>query len=193
MAFGSVLLTAYSVVLIAELIGDKLIYTVAALAARFRAALVMTVMAGAFGGKMLIAVLLGSALTRIPAHWTAFLSATVFFAAGLFVWRRRRPAAGTDEATKAGWSRAAAVSFGSLFLTEWGDPGQLAAAALAVQAQLPVAVWLGGTLALMTKGTLAMLLGAKLQALVPEKVVRTLATATCCLLGVLALGEAVWP
>ncbi len=192
MAFGSVLLTAYSVVLIAELIGDKLIYTVAALAARFRAALVMTVMAGAFGGKMLIAVLLGSALTRIPAHWTAFLSATVFFAAGLFVWRRRRPA-GTDEATKAGWSRAAAVSFGSLFLTEWGDPGQLAAAALAVQAQLPVAVWLGGTLALMTKGTLAMLLGAKLQALVPEKVVRTLATATCCLLGVLALGEAVWP
>jgi Ca2+/H+ antiporter, TMEM165/GDT1 family len=192
-AFGSVLLTAYSVVLIAELIGDKLIYTVATLAARFRAALVMTVMAAAFGGKMLIAVLLGSVLTRIPTHWTALLSAAVFFAAALVVWRRRLPAVGTDEATKAGWSRAAVVSFGSLFLTEWGDPGQLAAAALAVQAQWPVAVWLGGTLALMTKGTLAVLLGAKLQELIPERVIRPVATATCCLLGVLALGQAVWP
>jgi len=35
--FAAVLLAAYSTVLVAELVGDKLLYTAASLAARFRA------------------------------------------------------------------------------------------------------------------------------------------------------------
>ncbi|MBI3825952.1 MAG: TMEM165/GDT1 family protein [Candidatus Rokubacteria bacterium] len=189
MRFGYVLLAAYSTVLVAELIGDKLLYTVASLSARFRAALVMAGMALAFGGKMLVAVLVGSALTRIPALWTALLSAAVFFGAAGVIWFRRRPA--LEAEPSAGWSRAAAVSFGSLFLTEWGDPGQIAAAAIAAQSQVPLAVWVGGVLALLTKGTVAMVVGVKVRDYLPERALRTLAAATCGIMGVIALGEAI--
>ena len=130
MRFAAVLLAAYSTVLVAELVGDKLLYTAASLAARFRAALVL-------------------------------------------------PRA------------VAALSFGTLFLTEWGDPGQIAAAAIAAQTQLPLAVWVGGVLALMTKGAAAMLVGTKVRTWVPERALRMIAVATCSLMGLIALGEAI--
>jgi len=49
-------------------------------------------------------------------------------------------------------------------------------------------MWLGGTLAMTTKGALAMLLGVKLRDRLPQRTLRTLASASCCVLGVLALG-----
>ena len=57
MRFAAVLLAAYSTVLVAELVGDKLLYTAASLAARFRAGLVLAAMALAFSGKMGVAVM----------------------------------------------------------------------------------------------------------------------------------------
>jgi len=55
---------------------------------------------------------------------------------------------------------------------------------------LPLAIWVGGTLALMTKGGLAMTLGVKLKDRIPEKRLRTLATASCCVLGFISFREA---
>ncbi|MDT5262077.1 MAG: Ca2+/H+ antiporter, family, partial [Acidobacteriota bacterium] len=83
--------------------------------------------------------------------------------------------------------------FASLFLTEWGDPGQISAAALTAQTHLPHAVWLGGTLALTTKGALALTLGLKLRDRINEKVLRRVAAASCCILGLLALRDALFP
>jgi len=67
MHFGYVLVTSYWTVLVAELIGDKSIYTVASLTLRFRARPVLFGMTAAFGGKMLAAVLLGQLLMQLPA------------------------------------------------------------------------------------------------------------------------------
>jgi len=187
--FAAVLLAAYSTVLVAELVGDKLLYTAASLAARFRAALVLAAMALAFSGKMGVAVMAGSALTKIPPLWTALLSAMVFFTTAAVIWFRR--GGGTERETARTWPQAAAVSFGTLFLTEWGDPGQIAAAAIAAQTQRPLAVWVGGVLALMTKGAAAMLVGTKMRTWVPERAVRMIAVATCSLMGLIALGEAI--
>src|SRR5262249_27377573 len=136
--FAAILLAAYSTVLVAELVGDKLLYTAASLAARFRAGLVLAAMALAFIGKMGVAVVAGSALAKIPSLWTALLSAMVFFATAAVIWFRR--GGGSEREAARTWPQAAAVSFGTLFLTEWGGPGQIAAAALAVAAPHPLAV-----------------------------------------------------
>jgi len=99
----------------------------------------------------------------------------------------------TDKTTvNVSWPRAALVSFGALFLTEWGDPGQISAAALTLKSHSVAPVWLGGSLAMITKGTLAIVLGVKLSDRLPQRTLRILASASCCILSVLALGGIVF-
>ncbi len=119
MAFGYVFLISYWTVLVAELIGDKSIYTVASLSLRFRAMVMLSGMFLAFGGKMLVAVLAGQVLIQIPAHWTAVLSTLIFFTLAILIWfRKPKPVPGPD-ASELKWSRAMLVPFAALFLTEW--------------------------------------------------------------------------
>lgn len=190
--FVYTLVASYWTVLVAELIGDKSIYTVASLSLRFRAGLVFCGMLLAFGGKMFVAVLLGKVLVQIPANRAAALSGLVFFLAAAFTWFRAPEEAGELPPAPASWLRATLVPFASLFLTEWGDPGQISAAALTAQSNQPTAAWLGGTLALTTKGVLALTLGLRLRERVNRRALRVLATASCCLLGVLALRDALF-
>jgi len=188
--FGYVLLASYSTVLVAELIGDKSIYTVASLSLRLRVGLVFLGMLVAFAGKTLVAVLLGESLTQIPARWTTCMSALIFFATALFIWFKKPEAPALRLAATTRY-QSTLLPFLSLFFTEWGDAGQLSVSALTAQSKLPLAVWVGGTLALMTKGALAVAVGVKLREKVPEKVLRRAAVASCCLLGTLALRQAV--
>ena len=186
MGFGYVFLISYWTVLVAELIGDRSIYTVASLSLRFRARIMLSGMFLAFGGKMLVAVLAGQALVQIPAHWTAILSTLIFFTSAILIWFKKPKAMPDPDGPKLKWSRAMLVPFAALFLIEWCDPGQISAVALTAQTNLPAATWLGGTLALMTKGSLAILLGLKLRDRIPERRVRTLAAVSCCLLGAMS-------
>jgi len=188
-----IFVAAYWTVFVVELIGDKTIYTVTSLAVRFRAGLVFGAMVIAFGGKMLAAVLLGTALVQLPLKWAALLSAAVFFSAALVIWFRKPEQLPAEGAGARTWSRATLVSFASLFFTEWGDPGQIATAALTAQFQAPLATWLGGTLAMTTKGAFALLLGVKLRDRIPDRMLRLLATVSCSVLGIIALGEVLLP
>lgn len=187
MHFAYVLIASYWTVLVAELIGDKSIYTVASLTLRFRPRLVFLAMVAAFGGKMLAAVLFGRLLMQLPARWVTAASAVVFFGAGLFIWFRKPEARPAEPAGEHRWSQAALVAFGSLFLTEWADPGQITTAAMVAQFHVPVATWLGGTLAMTTKGVFAMTLGLRFRDRLPEKTLRRVAFASCAILGVLTL------
>ncbi len=54
------------------------------------------------------------------------------------------------------------------------------------------AVWLGGTLAMTTKGILAMVLGVKLRDHLPHRTLRTLASASCLTLGMLPSASPRW-
>ena len=184
-----VFFVAYATVLTAELIGDKTLYTIASLASRFPRAPVFVALSAVFMGKMLAAILFGKILLQVVGHWTSIISAAGFFACALFIWMRKPGGDERDAAGKPRWARVAAVSFGALFFTEWFDPGQIAAAALAANTRALGTVWLGGTLALLTKGTMAMFLGAKLGAKVPHRLMRTLACTACCVLGIFSLGE----
>jgi len=190
--FWYVVLVAYWTVFLAELVGDKSIYTITSLTLRYRAVVVFGASAVAFAAKMLVAVLLGSVIVRLHSRWADGLSAAAFFLSATLIWfeEPRESAAGSAAAVH--WTRAAAACFFAFFLTEWGDPGEFAAAALTVKSHSMVAPWLGGTLAMTTKGALAMTVGMKLRDRLPRRMLRTLASASCCLLGVLALSGIVF-
>src|SRR6266566_2673270 len=186
--FGYVVLVVYWTVVTAELVGDKSIYTVSWLSVRFRPAIVFGALIAAFAGKMLAAVMLGKLIVQLNSHWTDLISAAAFFLSGLLIWFEEPKVAAEETSVNSIWWRTALVCFASLFFTEWGDPGQIAVAALTVKSHSPLAAWLGGTLAMVTKGGLAMIVGAKISEWLPQRMLRTLASASCCLLGVLALG-----
>ncbi len=185
--FGYIVLVAFWTVLVAELVGDKTIYTVSSLSLRFRAGAVLAAIAAAFAVKMLTAVLLGKVIVQLHSQWTDVLSAVAFFFSALFIWFKEPEPSPGERPARTGWWRAAVVCFASLFFTEWGDPGQIAAAALTVKSHSWLATWLGGTLAMVTKGGLAMIFGLKLRDRLPQRVLRPLASGSCFALGVLAL------
>src|SRR5215204_1727254 len=78
---------AYVTVLLAELVGDKLVYAVGALAARYGPRVVLGGILPALALKSLVAVLLGDALARLPRGLVAAASAGAFFVAAVAVWR----------------------------------------------------------------------------------------------------------
>ena len=187
LSFGYLVLVAFWTVLLAELVGDKSLYAVASLSLRFRPLTVFLSITAAFACKALAAVLLAQVLVQLHSRWTDILSAVAFFFSALFVWFREPDPPPDERPTDSRWWRPAAICFASLFFTEWGDPGQIALAALTMKSHLPVATWLGGTLAMAAKGGLAIALGLTLRDRLPMRMLRTVASASCCLLGFLAL------
>jgi putative Ca2+/H+ antiporter (TMEM165/GDT1 family) len=186
------LLLSYWTVLTAELIGDRSIFTIASLSARYPPRRVFCGLAAAFMSKMLVAVLLGRALFRLPVTWTGTLSAAAFFGSAIVIWYRRGQRGAEAEATSPSHG-AVVISFLSVFCSEWADLGQVSAAALVTRLNAPAAVWLGGSLALCTKGMLALTLGWKLRERVPERLARALAASSCLVLGVVTLCELIQP
>jgi putative Ca2+/H+ antiporter (TMEM165/GDT1 family) len=191
LTLSAMILLAFWTVLVAELVGDKSMYTLTSLTLRFRAGLVFAAFALASGAKMLVAVVLGSAVLRFQSHWTYAVSAIAFFISAILIWTEGREPAQEAQSGSAAWGKGALACFASFFLTEWADPGQIAAAALVLKSHLLWATWIGGTLAIMTKGAVAMSLGVQIRNRFSQRTLRVLATVSCCILGIMALTEIV--
>lgn len=198
-------LTTYGAVFVAEIVGDKLLYTTGVLATRYRSASVVLGMACAFMCKMAIAVAIGAAITQLPRWLVAVVTGASFVGVALTVWRK--PDVRVPKAKDATVFSGATVAFLAIFLSEWGDVGQVTAAGMAAKFvwsaresattaslwQAAILVWLGAVAAMVTKGALAGLLGASVQHWIAERVeprvVRYGATAALAVLGVLAVLE----
>ncbi len=189
--FGTGVLLALWAVLIAELVGDKSLYALASLSLRFRWGLVFAAFTVASAAKMMVAALLSSALVRFQGNWTGPVSAVAFFVSAILIWVDEPPEIGQESVRRGSWSNGLLVCFGSFFFTEWGDPGQIAAAALVLKSHLPLATWIGATLALMIKGAAALALGLQIRNRLPQGTLRILASGSCCLLGILAIGQSI--
>jgi putative Ca2+/H+ antiporter (TMEM165/GDT1 family) len=181
-----ILLTAFWVVFLTEIIGDKSIYSISSLVLRFRPLTVFFGLAAAFMLKMLVAVLVGQALTELPAAAMAALSAATFFTTALFLWRKRADGAARAREPKTFFG-SVALSFASVFFIEWGDVGQITAATLAARYQAPLTVWLGASLALLSKGVLAITLGIGLRRHLPQNFLRYAAVSLCVIMGLLSV------
>src|SRR5262249_41480388 len=179
-----VLAAAFWTVLVAEMIGDKSIYTIISLAARYPRRLVVAAMVCAFAGKMSAAVLLAELIRHWPPRGMSLVSAASFYGvAVVLVLKARR--VGPEPRGADRW--APVTAFGALFFTEWGDSGQIAATAVAIQSRAWFAAWLGATLALTAKGLAALTFGAAFRERVPDRFLQAAAVLTSAALGSLAL------
>jgi putative Ca2+/H+ antiporter (TMEM165/GDT1 family) len=184
---NSVLLIAFATVFAVELIGDKTLYTISALAARHRLSAIFAGTTVAFMLKMAVAVLLGKMISELPVPLVASISALTFLILALFIFLKKAPGDLPEPPPRA--SRTILIAFAAIFFTEWGDMGQITAGALAAQTGQPAWVWLGATLAMMTKGVLAMTVGMGIRKRVPFPVLRYGAAGLCLVLAMVSACE----
>jgi putative Ca2+/H+ antiporter (TMEM165/GDT1 family) len=187
----TIFFATYGAVFLAEIVGDKLLYTTGVLASRYRTAPVMLGMATAFTIKMGVAVLVGAAISRLPRLLVASVTAASFVGVAVALWRK--PAETDGERREHTARRAALVSFATILLSEWGDVGQVTAATMSARFGLPLVVWAGAVSAMVTKGVLAASIGAGVRGWirrhVPPRAVRYCGVGLMLLLGLLSVLE----
>jgi len=185
-----VTLTTFAVVFPAEL-PDKTTIASLVLAARYRPGPVWAGAAAAFFVQCALAVTFGGVLSLLPDRAVAAVAA-VLFAAGAWLAARGEGEEEVGETAAAtSWRRIAAVTFGALFLAEFGDFTQLATASLAGRYTAPVEVFAGAWLALVSVSALAVFTGRGLLRVVPLRVVRLVAAGIFATVAVVSVVEVV--
>ena len=179
-------LVTYGTIFVSELIGDKNIYTISSLAMRFRPLTVFCGFTAAFAIKTLVAILLGSVIAELPTSLVATTSAVTFFLTALVIWFKRSSNVPTERDYTSHFPKAILVPFAAILFSEWGDVGQIMAANLTARYQAPLIVFLGATLALVTKGVLALVIGFSFRRRVPISVLRPVSAILCVILGVIS-------
>jgi putative Ca2+/H+ antiporter (TMEM165/GDT1 family) len=183
----TVFLATYVAVFIAEIVGDKLLYTTGVLATRYRPTPIILGMALAFMIKMGAAVLLGQAIAQLPKPFIAALTAASFIGVMFVLWRKSDDLPPEEETKTQSLAQPALVTFGTILLSEWADVGMVTAATMAANNPAGlIVVWLGAVSAMVTKGLIAAFLGAGLRQWIRNRIQpKHLRYASVILLGVL--------
>jgi Ca2+/H+ antiporter, TMEM165/GDT1 family len=187
------LLATYGTVFLCEWLGDKSLYTITSLTMRFRPLYVFCGFTVAFMIKMGVAVLVGQAITELPNKLLTITNTVTFFIAALVIWFRRTDDQETTRAEYSrNFSRVSLMAFAAILFSEWGDVGQIMAATLTVRYRLPLLVWLGATLALISKGLLALVVGRSLRKRIPVSVLRPVCASLCVIMGIISAIEPIF-
>ncbi|MBW3619468.1 MAG: TMEM165/GDT1 family protein [Actinobacteria bacterium] len=181
-------LTALSVVFVAEL-GDKSQLLTLTFAARYRARPVLIGLVIATATLMAVSVGVGAlAGAALPERPLQLVAGVVFL--GFAVWTLRDDDADDDadadddDATPA---RSPVATVAAAFaLSELGDKTMLATITLA-STRPSLGVWAGATLGMVAANALALLVGDRLAARVPERTMRWAAAGLFAVFGVLLL------
>jgi Ca2+/H+ antiporter, TMEM165/GDT1 family len=189
-AFGATFIAVF----LAEL-PDKTAVATLVLTARYRRPLAVWLgVAGAFTVHAAIATLAGGLLSRLP-HRVVAVAAAVLFAVGATVlWRSRdeAPVLDADGSVERRPFRAVAgAAFATVIVAEFGDLTQLTIAGLSARSSTPIAVFLGGMIALWAVAGLATTVGQALLRRLPTKALHTGAAVVFALLSVVSVVEAV--
>jgi putative Ca2+/H+ antiporter (TMEM165/GDT1 family) len=187
----SIFLATYAAVFIAEIVGDKLLYTTGVLATRYRTAAVLIGMLIAFMAKMAVAVAVGSAIAKLPPWLVAAVTSASFVGVAIALWRK--PVGVEKKEKDQRYAKGALVAFAAIFFSEWSDVGQITAAAMAARFGAPLLVWAGAVAAMATKGALAASIGAGVRqwiaTRVQPQVIRWVGVCALLLLGILSVVE----
>jgi Ca2+/H+ antiporter, TMEM165/GDT1 family len=158
--------TSYLLILAAEM-GDKSQIVCMALAAKHRAIPVLFGAISAFALLNTLAVLFGVAIARwLPTYVVAGVVACLFAGFGLQSIFAKEEHEDDENAEKKSSHGIFLTTFLMIALAEFGDKTQLAVVALSSTA-IPLAVWLGSTLALGTTSALGILAGRTILQRIP--------------------------
>ena len=174
MPYLAVIGAAFVITFLAEL-PDKSMFASLVLGTRYRPGQVWAGAAGAFTVHMAIAVTAGQLLALAPQTVVRGVVAALFLAGSAYLWVSSFRAAQHEDADAArlggrpmSFWRVAGMSFGVVFLAEWGDITQITAANLAARyGALPV--FIGATAGLWAVAGVAVSLGAKSLDMIPVR------------------------
>lgn len=170
----AVMAAVFAIVFLAEL-PDKSLFASLVLGTRYQPFRVWAGVAGAFVVHMGIAVLAGQVLvTLLPHRALEAIVATLFVAGAVYLlvsslWEEQHE--GLDASRQGprppSFLQVAGMSFGVVFLAEWGDITQITVANLTARYADPLSVFIGGTLALWAVAGLAVSVGSQVLKLIP--------------------------
>jgi len=172
--------TSFWLIFVAEL-GDKTLFMVLLLAARYPPTRVFAGAALAFAVHAGIAVALGQLLAKLPTAVVRYGSAAVFVSFGLvMLFKKADDQPGGLLAS--GATRPLVASFTLIFLAEWGDATQILGAVLVAnnlarlgRLQASVAVLMGSIMGLWLGTALAAIVGHRAGRWLPEGPMRKIA------------------
>ena len=180
---------------------DKTFIATLVLATRFRPLFVWIGVSLAFLVQTLVAVSVGGLLAQLPRTPVEIFAAGMFLLGGILLLRGASKADEEEKEAEEEFShkgaatavglKAIGVSFGVLFLAEWGDLSQILTATLVLRYHEPVSVFVGAFLALVTISGLATILGRVLLARVKLATIRRVGGGVCLLLAAVTLLEIV--
>ena len=202
----AIFFATYAAVFIAEIVGDKLLYTSSVLATRYRWASVASGMALPHAHAA-ATFTIGAAVATLLEHYrwvVALLTAMSFVLLALTMWRKSDVRQPKEKDTRI--LQGSMVAFVTIFFSEWFDVGMQAAGTMAAvfvwSSKRPgdvsvtaaaLIVWLGAVCAMITKGALAVAFGASVRNWIAQRVepkrVRYAAVTAIVVIGVLATLE----
>jgi len=180
--------TVFTVVFLLEL-PDKTALAALLLATRHRPLPIFVGTAAAFTIQSLVAVAAGSLFALLPREPVRIGAGILFLLMALFLVRQNVKKAGVKEREdvereERRHRRPMLTAFALVFVAEWGDLTQLATAALQARYRDPIVVFVGATLALWTVSAIAITVGNRLGALIPQRPLQFAAAAVMTLAGV---------
>lgn len=193
MAFLESAGAAFLLILLAEF-GDKTQLVLVTLALRGQRGRLLAGAAVAFALLTAVAVLAADLIARVlPPFWIGLIGGALFLVFGLLTLREGIVGEEAHEPSErpGRFARLARGPFTLAFLlvsaAELGDKTQIAVAVLAAETGDPIAVGLGGWLALVLLSALALLVGAFLAERLPGRAIRIAAGIIFLVVGILLL------
>jgi putative Ca2+/H+ antiporter (TMEM165/GDT1 family) len=187
-------LATFAVVFLAELPDKTMVATLVLTTTYRRAFWVWLGAATAFLVHVVVAVVAGGLLSRLPDRPVKLVVSVLFATGAVVLWRQRAEGTATEDLhlrSEHTPLKIAAVAFTTLLVAEVGDLTQLTIASLAAASGQPVPVFFGGLFALWTVAALAAAGGVALLARVPVRKVRTGGAVVFAVLAVITFIEAV--
>ena len=180
--------TVFTIIFLLEL-PDKTALAALLLATRHRPLPVLLGAAAAFGIQSAVAVLAGSLLSLLPRQPIRIGAGLLFLVMAAFLVRRnwRKGEAAERRAVEreeAQHRRPFVTALSVVFVAEWGDLTQLATAALQARYQQPLVVFTAATLALWAVSAIAVVLGNRLGAWIPERPLQFVAAGVMVLVAI---------
>src|ERR1700694_3480617 len=165
--------TVFTVIFLLEL-PDKTALAALLLATRHRPLPIFFGAATAFVVQSAVAVLAGSLFSLLPREPIRIGAGLLFLVmAALLVRRNLRKVEADEEGSveheEARHRQPFVTAFTVVFIAEWGDLTQLATAALQARYQQPLVIFVAATLALWAVSAIAVMLGNRLGAWIPER------------------------
>jgi putative Ca2+/H+ antiporter (TMEM165/GDT1 family) len=185
-------LTVFSVIFVAEL-PDKTAFATVVMATQHDAWGIFVGAAGAFVVQSIVAVSLGTLLHRLPAHPVHLVAASLFLIFAVMMWRKKVDTEEQEEEralknrANGSFLRATAMSFGVIFLAEWGDLTQLATATFAAKYHEPLTIFASATLALWFVTALTATIGHHAKRVLPQKLFQKIAAVAFAVVGAILL------